>query len=450
MSNWNRVVIVASNEMQNWSVSAIPKVKWNWPAEYILPMGTAFQRCLKEVPRKQYGNPDLRLITIKFDGSIHLRTADTRNFKGALFYARPGDVVYSRIDARNGAIGIVTDRIGTAAVSGEFPVYRIKEEVATAKFIFLLFRSHPFRKTINALISGTSGRKRVQPHLLESINVPLPPLAIQAQIVADWEIAERQYRAGLASLAQREADNDAQFLAALGLQSPKPAPPTRCLSVAWKEMERWSKSATEILAQINLKDCLFPIVSVEECVHEIRHGCSDSPPKWKTDLETLKISAVTKGFFKPDERKSAVDSARNRRDFDLKQGDVLMCRTNGTLRYVGMSALVAEDFDNLIFPDKVIRLRVKNNLLPEYLWKVLQTPVLRTQIESMARTSVGNYAIGSQEIWQFKIPLPPLEVQRALMETMAAQRAHIASEHAALDANFADAKMRLERALLGA
>ena len=34
---------------------------------------------------------------------------------------------------------------------------------------------------------------------------------------------------------------------------------------------------------------------------------------------------------------------------------VLMCRTNGTLAYVGMSALIREDESNMVFPDKLIR-----------------------------------------------------------------------------------------------
>lgn len=63
-----------------------------------------------------------------------------------------------------------------------------------------------------------------------------------------------------------------------------------------------------------------------------------------------------------------------------------------------MSALVEEDHPELIYPDKVIRLRPAEHVLPHYLWLVLQTPPLRAQIEAAARTAVGNYAIGGAEV----------------------------------------------------
>ena len=80
-----------------------------------------------------------------------------------------------------------------------------------------------------------------------------------------------------------------------------------------------------------------------------------------------------------------------------------MCRTNGTLGYVGMSAYVEEDMENLIFPDKVIRVRED---ITAYLWRILQLPHLRIQIEAAARTAVGNYAIGSDDIWSLHTSRP--------------------------------------------
>lgn len=94
-----------------------------------------------------------------------------------------------------------------------------------------------------------------------------------------------------------------------------------------------------------------------------------------------------------------------------------MCRTNGTIRYVGMSALVAEDVADTAFPDKVIRVRAdKARIVPEFLWRLLQTPAVRRQIESAARTAVGNFAIGGTDIKALTVPLPPPDVQARLAQ----------------------------------
>lgn len=175
-----------------------------------------------------------------------------------------------------------------------------------------------------------------------------------------------------------------------------------------------------------------------------------SPSAVPTPLETLKISAVTRGEFAPTEKKFTPDNPQARARFALRRGDVLLCRTNGTLAYVGMSALVPEDQPNLIFPDKVIRVRVRpETILPEYLWHVLQTPPLRAQIEAAARTAVGNYAIGGKDIWNFDIPLPPIDTQRQLVERIAVARAEIARERAAAARLATDTAAQIESLILG-
>ena len=54
-----------------------------------------------------------------------------------------------------------------------------------------------------------------------------------------------------------------------------------------------------------------------------------------------------------------------------------------------MSALVEDDRPDVIFADK---------MLPAFLWKLIQMLFARAQIEAAARTAVGNYAIGSEDV----------------------------------------------------
>uniref|UniRef100_UPI0018CB613B hypothetical protein n=1 Tax=Pseudacidovorax intermedius TaxID=433924 RepID=UPI0018CB613B len=86
-----------------------------------------------------------------------------------------------------------------------------------------------------------------------------------------------------------------------------------------------------------------------------------------------------------------------------------------------MPALVEADIDDMIFPDKVIRVRPNlDRIKPWFLWRLLQVPAVRGQIEAAARTAVGNFAIGGKDTKALKVPLPlPLparqkELARAL------------------------------------
>ncbi len=141
----------------------------------------------------------------------------------------------------------------------------------------------------------------------------------------------------------------------------------KAFAVWWKDLFGFSARATFLSVGIgSLSLGKYPIVLGRDCLAEVRHGSSASPSPKPTGLEILRISAVTRGDFAPAEKKFAFDNNRVRAEFDLRKGDVLMCRTNGTLAYVGMSALVREDMANLVFPDKVIRVRAKENITPEF------------------------------------------------------------------------------------
>lgn len=113
-----------------------------------------------------------------------------------------------------------------------------------------------------------------------------------------------------------------------------------------------------------------------------------------------------------------------------------------------MSALVEMDEPNLIFPDKLIRLRTKECLFPGFLWLILQTPPLRNQIEAAARTAVGNYAIGGRDLWNFDFPLPPLATQRQLVSKITAARKEIAGKRAAAELTARTAR-EMEEMILG-
>jgi type I restriction enzyme S subunit len=433
------------------NTSSYIETGWRWPADTIRPLSTALSRKSADVDREKTPADAIRLVTLHFDGEMELRNESAgESFKGRLYFADPGDVIYSKIDVRNGAIGIIPEDLGRVCVSSEYPVYAVDPQIAVARFVKLLFRTAAFRRKINSMISGASGRKRVQPSDLETVEVPLPPLPVQRKIVAAWEEARRAAAATAAKIERLERDIEARFLADLGLKATEKATLPKAFAVWWRDLERWGVVPNQLTTTgVDISRCKYAVVVGRDCLAEVKHGCSASPSPMPTTLEVLKISAATRGYFRPEERKYAFDVARYRQEFGLRSGDVLMCRTNGTLGLVGMSALVEADMPNLIFPDKLIRVRCKANILPAYLWKLVQMQFARSQIESAARTAVGNYAIGSDDIWALRLPLPPLPVQQAVMKPVEAGRAEIAALKADAQARADAVKADVEAMILG-
>ena len=181
-------------------------------------------------------------ITVHLSGEILPRNR-IRPYKGSMFAAYPRDIVFSRIDARSGAIGMLPPEIGKAVITSEFPVFTADPARVEGEFVRLVLRTGSFIEALRQRASGTSGRKRITPKAFQDLRIPLPPLDEQRKIVA-------AHRAGLdhATALEREADETearamAAFEAALGLEPPRPLPDRPVFAAFFKDLDRWSHEA---------------------------------------------------------------------------------------------------------------------------------------------------------------------------------------------------------------
>lgn len=424
-----RAFSIGFRGLQTWSVAAQFAVNWNWSDEVIKPLASILRRRNEAALETLKPESMVTLLTIRFDGSIEPREpVRIKDVKGRLFRVYPGDVVFSKIDVRNGAIGLAPDEIDCMCVTSEFPVYSVNFKKTDSGYVKLLFRTIAFKKLLNSMISGASGRKRIQPNQLEGVKVPIPPLPIQQKIVAHWEAAQTKANDLLAQAEQLPEELEKQVLGTLGLKKKKKITMPKVMVTNWAELTKWNQRATYLLAQTpDLSKGIYPVVSGRECIAEVKHGCSASPSSKPTTLKVLKLSAVTSGQFLPSEAKFIADNKQFRENFDLRVGDILMCRTNGTLAYVGRPAILEKDYPELIFPDKLMRVRCKANVLPEYLEYILSSSIARPQLEANARTAVGNHAIGNEDVFNVELPLPPISEQKQLIKIV--QEARSGSRH---------------------
>jgi type I restriction enzyme, S subunit len=177
-----------------WNVAAQFAINWNWSEEVIMPLGAVLERRNEAALDALTPDTLITLLTIRFDGSIEPRNLiHIKDIKGKLFRVHANDVVFSKIDVRNGAIGLATDDIKNMCVTSEFPIYSVDAKKAYPEFIKLLFRTTAFKQLLNSMISGASGRKRIQPSQLENVKIPFPPLSIQQKIVVYWEKTIRHH-----------------------------------------------------------------------------------------------------------------------------------------------------------------------------------------------------------------------------------------------------------------
>jgi type I restriction enzyme, S subunit len=133
----------------------------------------------------------------------------------------------------------------------------------------------------------------------------------------------------------------------------------------------------------------------------------------------LKISAVTSGYYQPDESKVLPASYQPEESHIVKNGDLLFSRAN-TSQLVGATAYVFDTPDKMLLPDKLWRFVWKRDAVvePLYIWAMLQTGEMRQKLSSLSSGTGGSMKnISQRKLKTMSIPLPPIELQRQYTHT---------------------------------
>jgi type I restriction enzyme S subunit len=108
--------------------------------------------------------------------------------------------------------------------------------------------------------------------------------------------------------------------------------------------------------------------------------------------------------------------------YALKDGDIVINRVN-SLSHIGKSMMVSGVNEPTVFESNMMRLRLKEAILPDFLIHVLQSHSIRQQIQTRAKPAVNQASINQTDVRRFWIPLPKLEEQSAIAKILADQRA---------------------------
>lgn len=226
--------------LSRWDTKNLTQLHWSWPEDKIVPLGSVAVRQIKPVVEEVRRSGDVRLATIRFNGSMVPREVSAQELKGSLFLAQPGNVVFSKIDVRNGAIGVVPDDLGSVAFTAEYPIYDVEAKGCLRPgFMQLLCRTKVFKSKVNALVVGQGGRKRVSPELMETLPIPVPDLAEQDAILEKYRALTARARDAKKEAGHVEASIAGMFLTRLGIEIREERRARRLFLSRFKNLNLW-------------------------------------------------------------------------------------------------------------------------------------------------------------------------------------------------------------------
>lgn len=314
------------------------------------------------------------------------------------FVAREGQFIASRIDARNGAMGIVPSHLDGAVVTNDFPLFNINAGRLLPAYFRWLSGTRGFVELCLLASEGTTNRVRLKEDRFLALEIPLPPLTEQRRIVARIEELAAQIHEARALRLSATDEASALF-------------------------------ETTLADLLTPHDQFWIRTTVSDVIESMDAGwspqCSEFPAT-EGEWGVLKTTAVQWCEFRPQENKALPHTMQPIPTLSVCEGDVLVTRA-GPRKRVGVVACVRKSHSQLTISDKIIRLRPKRNKInPRFLELSLASPFSQEHLVHR-KTGLADAQVNiSQSILRSTpVAFPPLTEQRRIVAELDTLQAEV-------------------------
>lgn len=152
-----------------------------WP---MVPLGDVVQKSTDWINIDQ--SESYREVTVRLWGKgvlLRKSVAGVEIAAASRLRVHSGEFIISRIDARNGASGIIPDELEGAVVSNDFPVFTTVATRLLPAFLGWYSKTKGFVELCSAASEGTTNRVRLKEDRFLSQQIPLPTLREQQRLV---------------------------------------------------------------------------------------------------------------------------------------------------------------------------------------------------------------------------------------------------------------------------
>jgi len=149
----------------------------------------SFLKRIKD-PIEIQDNIEYKRITIKTNHQgVILRNKELGTKIGTKkqFKIKGGDFILSKIDARNGAFGIIPDELDGAIITGNFWTYEVDTKKVDTEWFFYFTHSFDFMQICKKSSTGTTHRKYLNEKIFLSQQIYLPKKQIQIKMVKRYK-----------------------------------------------------------------------------------------------------------------------------------------------------------------------------------------------------------------------------------------------------------------------
>lgn len=353
-------------------------------------------------------------VTIKVrNGGVFLRDEMMGKSIGTKkqFLISKGQFLLSKIDARNGAFGVVPDILNGSIITGNFWAFDVNNDIVNPHYLTLLTTTSAFISFCEQASNGTTNRHYLQEPLFLNIKVPIPSLEEQNKLVEEYRNVMTFIKFEEMKVVDLDVKSTVAIRENLGLvpylgQIEK----QKIYTVPFREVDSWSVSQLlhvknspfgqskynckklSDIALINPKTDLSMLKDSDEMSFIPMEDISDDYGEWQNNRTGLR--SQTKGYKK------------------FQDGDIIWARITPCMQN-GKSALLnglvnGKGYGSTEF--HIVRL-ISNEVLPQYIHTLLRHSNVLMNAKKYFTGSAGQQRVPETYLTNLLIPIPPKEVQ---------------------------------------
>ena len=248
------------------------------------------------------------------------------------------------------------------------------ENLIIPKFLYYIL-SHKKDDLLVPLMKGATN-VTLDPNDLLSLRVPCPDIEVQKQVINDLDSCNKLIKS---------------------------------IDVIYDSYFSDYKFDTSSLDKISLLD-------VCDFVRGVTYSKSDELEKDENAYKILRGHNIDKSFLNFNKMKFVKNSLNFKDAQKIKQNDILICTASGSVSQVGKVAFIDKDKD-YYFGGFMGVLRVKNDLMPEYVFHVLNSREFKKHIsDRLNGANINN--LNKDILRDFKMHVPSEEIQKNLIEEL--------------------------------
>ena len=406
---------------------------FNWSVQYLNDSKIAFSKAYPMMRIGEFLKRNKTAVAIEDDviykrprirvrnGGISLRDEILGEKIGTKtqFLISKGQFLLSKIDARNGAFGVVPEKLDGGVITGNFWTFDVDYSIVNPHYLTLLTTTDAFIQFCEQASNGTTNRHYLQEPLFLNIKVPVPSLEEQNELVKTY--------------------NDIMIFI---------------------KMEEMKAIDADLKATVSVRNALgvapYPGHIEKKLVHYISYGAIDSwsvpqilhaenSPFGKSKFACKKLSDLA--FINPKTDLSMLSDADNisfipmediSDDYgewigkrigsksDIKgytkfqDGDIIWARITPCMQN-GKSSLLSNLVNGKGYGSTEFHIiRIKSSeVLPQYIHTLLRHFDVLSDAKKYFTGSAGQQRVPTSYLENLLIPVPPLEVQKQIADEYA-------------------------------